>query len=137
MPCLAQHLRGPDGVEFKTTKGAPQIIAKLCNADNNPELKMRVEAEVANLGARGIRSLAVARTKPGTLDDWEMLGMLTFLDPPRPDTKHTIEQVGQGRPPGPRPARRTTSQPLARLSRGWRAFLDASLTHPPGWHCAH
>lgn len=22
-----------------------------------------------------------------------MLGMLTFLDPPRPDTKHTIEQA--------------------------------------------
>ncbi|KAL4448940.1 hypothetical protein ABPG77_007657 [Micractinium sp. CCAP 211/92] len=87
------HVRGPDGVEFKTTKGAPQIIAKLCNADNIPELKMRVEAEVANLGARGIRSLAVARTKEGTLDEWEMLGMLTFLDPPRPDTKHTIEQA--------------------------------------------
>lgn len=90
-------MRGPDGAEFKTTKGAPQIIAKLCNADNIPELKMRVEAEVANLGARGIRSLAVARTKPGSLDEWEMLGMLTFLDPPRPDTKHTIEQVGCSR----------------------------------------
>lgn len=96
LPLLAQHVRGPDGVEFKTTKGAPQIIAKLCNADNIPELKMRVEAEVANLGARGIRSLAVARTKEGSLDEWEMLGMLTFLDPPRPDTKHTIEQVGRG-----------------------------------------
>lgn len=83
-------------MEFKTTKGAPQIIAKLCGAENNPELKMRVEAEVANLGSRGIRSLAVARTKPGSIEEWEMLGMLTFLDPPRPDTKTTIEQVCVG-----------------------------------------
>ena len=90
---LLQHIRAPDGSEFRVTKGAPQVIAKLCGADANPELKMRVEAEVANLGSRGIRSLAVARTLPGTLDQWEMLGMLTFLDPPRPDTKQTIEQV--------------------------------------------
>ncbi|PSC73000.1 p-type h+-atpase isoform C [Micractinium conductrix] len=87
------HLRAPDGSEFKTTKGAPQIIAKLCGAEDNPEMKMRVEAEVANLGSRGIRSLAVARTKPGNLEEWELLGMLTFLDPPRPDTKQTIEQA--------------------------------------------
>lgn len=48
------------------TKGAPQIIAKLCGAETNPEMKMRVEAEVANLGSRGIRSLAVAKTAPGS-----------------------------------------------------------------------
>ncbi len=77
------------------TKGAPQVIAKLCGADNKPEMKMRVEAEVANLGSRGIRSLAVAKTVDGNLEEYEMLGMLTFLDPPRPDTKHTIEQVGR------------------------------------------
>ncbi|KAI7845817.1 hypothetical protein COHA_000727 [Chlorella ohadii] len=87
------HIRGPDGKEFKVTKGAPQVIAKLCGAENKPEMKMRVEAEVANLGSRGIRSLAVARTAEGNIEEWEMLGMLTFLDPPRPDTKHTIEQA--------------------------------------------
>ncbi len=42
-----------------------QVIAKLCGAENKPEMKMRVEAEVANLGSRGIRSLAVARTAEG------------------------------------------------------------------------
>lgn len=45
------------------------------------------------LGTRGIRSLAVARTPEDDINSWEMLGMLTFLDPPRPDTKHTIEQA--------------------------------------------
>jgi H+-transporting ATPase len=34
----------------------------------------------------------VSRAK-GDGDDgvWEFLGILTFLDPPRPDTKHTID----------------------------------------------
>lgn len=78
------------------TKGAPQVIAKLCGAENFPEMKMRVEAEVANLGSRGIRSLAVARTYDAGMESFELMGMLTFLDPPRPDTKHTIEQVRRG-----------------------------------------
>jgi H+-transporting ATPase len=52
-----------------------------------------LSVQVHELGSRGIRSLAVARTADGDLGTWEMLGMLTFLDPPRSDTKHTIEQV--------------------------------------------
>jgi H+-transporting ATPase len=45
---------------------------------------------VHQLGLRGIRSLAVARTDDA--GEWQMLGILTFLDPPRPDTKDTIEK---------------------------------------------
>lgn len=83
-------IKGPDGEEFLVTKGAPQIIDKLVG---DSDLHDRIEAEVHNLGSRGIRSLAVARTAPGnkTKDKWVMLGLLTFLDPPRPDTKSTIE----------------------------------------------
>ena len=44
-----------------------------------------------NLGARGIRCLAVARTTDEAMTKWTMLGILTFLDPPRPDTKATVE----------------------------------------------
>lgn len=44
-----------------------------------------------DLGRRGIRSLAVARTNDE--GKWQMLGILTFLDPPRPDTKITIERA--------------------------------------------
>lgn len=43
------------------------------------------------LGERGIRSLAVAKTNAA--GSWEMAGLLTFLDPPRPDTKHTIDRA--------------------------------------------
>jgi H+-transporting ATPase len=84
-------LIGPDGVRFKTTKGAPQIIMGLCH--NKNEIAKDVEATVTSFGLRGIRCLAVARTLPGSEDQWEMLGILTFLDPPRPDTKRTIERA--------------------------------------------
>jgi H+-transporting ATPase len=82
-------LKGPDGVEFKCTKGAPQIVLKL--AHNVEEIKDEVEKKVLELAKRGIRSLAVARTvkKVG----WEFMGILTFLDPPRPDTAETIRRA--------------------------------------------
>ena len=50
-----------------------------------------VEGDVQRLGMRGIRSLAVAKTNDHGI--WELLGLLTFLDPPRPDTRKTIEHA--------------------------------------------
>lgn len=44
---------------------------------------------MVSLGERGVRCLAVAKTDKG--GEWQLLGLLTFLDPPRPDTKHTID----------------------------------------------
>jgi H+-transporting ATPase len=81
-----------NGKIFKTTKGAPHVILRLVeNSNPNPELVVEVEKAVHDLGFRGIRSLAVAKTNDN--NQWEMLGLLTFLDPPRPDTKDTIEQA--------------------------------------------
>lgn len=45
--------------------------------------------QVEEFGQRGIRCMAVARTDADS--QWHMLGLLTFLDPPRPDTKATLE----------------------------------------------
>merc|ERR1719201_1293145 len=49
---------------------------------------------ITELGKRGIRAIAVAKTSSvgATADGdvWKMMGLLTFLDPPRPDTKETI-----------------------------------------------
>ncbi|EEC48516.1 P3A, P type ATPase, partial [Phaeodactylum tricornutum CCAP 1055/1] len=79
------------GVEFKTSKGAPHIILALL-PQSSSNIRDQVEKDVARLGECGIRSLAVARTISGT-DTWEMAGLLTFLDPPRLDTKQTIEDA--------------------------------------------
>ena len=82
-------LKGPDGRVFRITKGAPHVVLEMCH--NKEELRKEVEDKVHELGTRGVRSLALARmdNEDGA---WRMLGILTFLDPPRPDTKHTIER---------------------------------------------
>jgi len=74
-------------------KGAPNIVLGYC--ENKEAIRAEFEEEVENLAERGIRALAVARGfEPGGLI---MVGILTFLDPPRPDTKRTIERaVEQG-----------------------------------------
>ncbi len=81
-------IKGPDGKTFKVTKGAPQIVAALCTDES---IRERVRAEVQLQGAKGIRCLAVAITTDKNMSSWTMLGVLTFLDPPRPDTKATID----------------------------------------------
>jgi len=73
------------GKTFKVTKGAPHIITHLVN---DLAITTTVEKDVSDFGARGIRCIAVAKTDE--TDTWRLLGLLTFLDPPRPDTKDTI-----------------------------------------------
>merc|ERR1719161_3223057 len=79
------------GATFKTSKGAPQVLLKLveqaggCDATT----KKNIEKDVTELGKRGIRAIAVAKTDEQGV--WRMMGLLTFLDPPRPDTKQTVK----------------------------------------------
>jgi H+-transporting ATPase len=77
-----------NGKRFKTTKGAPHVIL---NLTKNHEVHEQCEAEVQRLGLRGIRAMAVGKTNDE--GEWELLGLLTFLDPPRPDTKDTIHKA--------------------------------------------
>ena len=69
-------------VPYKVTKGAPHV---LCNLIDDDEMVKAVERDVMDFGERGIRSLAVAKTDWRGI--WYILGLLTFLDPPRPDTR--------------------------------------------------
>ncbi len=91
-------------------QGAPHVILNMCHYKD--EIKARVDTMVlyffpssGNLGCtefvdrqvkeistRGIRSLAIAR-QDNEDGRWRLLGILTFLDPPRPDTRNTIEQA--------------------------------------------
>ena len=83
-------IRDKDGVEFKVTKGAPQVVLGLCT-DCDDTKRKSIKKTIADLANRGIRSLGIARTK-GDLG-FEFLGILTFSDPPRHDTKETIERA--------------------------------------------
>jgi len=81
-------LNKSNGRTFYTTKGAPHVLLQLVN---NPSVTEAVEKEVHSLGLRGVRALAVATKEDG--GKWRLLGLLTFLDPPREDTAKTIEQA--------------------------------------------
>jgi H+-transporting ATPase len=84
-------VKGPAGRTFKVTKGAPQVILGL--SANNVEVQAQVDQTIDAFAARGFRSLGVART-----DDqgrWQFLGVLPLSDPPREDSKATIEAAHQ------------------------------------------
>ena len=79
-------VKGPDGKEFKVTKGAPQVILEL--SANAGQVKSAVDQAVNEFAARGFRSLGVARAEGE--GQWQFLGVLPLFDPPREDAKATI-----------------------------------------------
>jgi H+-transporting ATPase len=85
-------LKGPDGKTFTVTKGAPHVILELATG-NKGSVSEKFISEVDDLANRGIRALAVAVQNKG--EGMFLVGLLTFLDPPRPDTKETISRAGQ------------------------------------------
>jgi len=65
------------------------VVLSKCH--NAAQIGSSVDAKIMELASRGIRGLAIARTNPK--NQWELMGILTFLDPPRPDTRATIEKA--------------------------------------------
>ena len=84
-------VKAADGRQFKVSKGAPQVILKL--AANAAQIQPQVEKTINEFAARGFRSLGVARTDEQ--DHWQFLGVLPLSDPPREDSKATIETAKQ------------------------------------------
>jgi len=81
------HLKAADGRAFKVSKGAPQVIMALASVAG--EARQQAEEAVNEFAARGFRSLGVARTDAD--ERWQFLGVLPLSDPPREDSKTTIE----------------------------------------------
>merc|ERR1711904_654383 len=86
----SQKING--GATFKTSKGAPQVLVKLVEQSGGCDAatKKSIEGDVTALVKRGIRAIAVAKTDENGV--WRMMGLLTFMDPPRPDTKDTVRR---------------------------------------------
>ncbi len=84
-------IKGPEKVQFRVTKGAPQVILDM--AADAEELRGEVEKAVNEFAVRGFRSLGVARTDEK--DAWRFLGVLPLFDPPREDSKSTIATAFQ------------------------------------------
>lgn len=88
-----------DDTVFCVAKGAPHVIIRLAAGEDN----RAAQKAIVTMASRGLRALGVARSKPIRLESgqsaplsdtvqWQLVGLLSLLDPPRPDSKHTIEQ---------------------------------------------
>lgn len=89
-----------DGGKLKrVTKGMTGTIIDLCSRNKTSELEDRLEADVEEFALRGLRALAIAyedvvggdAQAPG--NGFELVGLLSIFDPPRSDTKKTIEDA--------------------------------------------
>jgi H+-transporting ATPase len=87
------------GKVFRVTKGAPHVLHQL-EKDQNSEIVQQSQKEVTAFGEDGVRAMAISVSEP--LENyevgseppcvWHLQGLLTFLDPPREDTKDTIQR---------------------------------------------
>ncbi len=83
---------------FKVTKGAPQIILKMCQLD---ELQQkRIENQVMAFAHKGYRTLAVAKTSETVLleeaeknQTWQLIGLIPMYDPPRVDSTEMLQKM--------------------------------------------
>ncbi|MCK5113414.1 MAG: plasma-membrane proton-efflux P-type ATPase [Phycisphaerae bacterium] len=78
----------PDGAVRRFTKGAPQVIMGMC--DMELDVSETAKKSVADLAAKGYRTLGIAKAEGESGDTWKFLGILPLFDPPREDSKETI-----------------------------------------------
>ena len=79
------RVRDSDGQTFRVSKGAPQVIAALCDGDG---AVTEVDVVVGRFATRGHRSLGVAKTDGD--GSWRLMGVLGLADPPRDDSAATV-----------------------------------------------
>ncbi|KIJ99862.1 hypothetical protein K443DRAFT_679618 [Laccaria amethystina LaAM-08-1] len=83
----------------RVTKGMTGIIIELCSRNKTEELEERLEKDVEDFAIRGLRALAVAYEELDGDDHevegngFELIGLLAIFDPPRDDTKQTIDDA--------------------------------------------
>jgi H+-transporting ATPase len=78
-----------NGVRLRVMKGALRTIAAACRLE--PPAVEALEASVSAAGAKGYRTLAVARG-PAT-DVPALIGLVSLYDPPRADAKQLITEL--------------------------------------------
>lgn len=93
------YLEESTGKMKRVTKGMTGVIIELCSRNKTEEVENQLEADVEEFARRGLRALAVAfedvpsndKDAPGS--GFELIGLLAIFDPPRDDTKQTIDDA--------------------------------------------
>ncbi|CAO3615682.1 unnamed protein product [Cunninghamella blakesleeana] len=93
------YLRQSDGVTCRVTKGMSHTILDLCTRDKTEEQIKALNDDVDEFARRGLRALAIAvdEVPSGQVDGegkgFRLIGLLPIYDPPRSDTKETIDRA--------------------------------------------
>lgn len=88
-----------DGSVHRISKGMSHTILALCKRDKTSEQERLLNADVDEFASRGLRALAVAiedvpdGKADGEGNGFKLIGLLPIYDPPREDTKETIERA--------------------------------------------
>ncbi|KAG8900418.1 plasma membrane H+-ATPase [Tulasnella sp. 403] len=83
----------------RVTKGMTGKIIELCTRNKTEDVENRLEADVEEFATRGLRALAIAYEEldhddfEGEGNGFELIGLLAIFDPPRDDTKQTIDDA--------------------------------------------
>jgi H+-transporting ATPase len=83
----------------RVTKGMTLKIIDRCTRNKTEDLENRLEADVEEFAKRGLRSLAVAYEElegdnfEAEGNGFELIGLLAIFDPPRSDTRQTIDDA--------------------------------------------
>lgn len=92
------YRRESDGKILRVTKGMSHTILDLCTRDKTEEQIKALNDDVDEFARRGLRALAVAvdEVPSGGVEDeglgFRLIGLLPIYDPPRSDTKETIDR---------------------------------------------
>ncbi|WAQ87785.1 hypothetical protein PtA15_8A691 [Puccinia triticina] len=83
----------------RVSKGMTGKIMDLCTYNKTEEIERQLEADVEEFARRGLRALAVAYEDvpsgdaDGPGSGFQLIGLLSIFDPPRDDTKQTIDDA--------------------------------------------
>ncbi|MGB9709496.1 MAG: plasma-membrane proton-efflux P-type ATPase [Infirmifilum sp.] len=83
---VVQH----DGERFKVVMGEPRTVLSL--SSNREKIEKEVLEELDKAASRGMRTLAVARSKED-ISKLELVALIHLLDPPRPDSRQLILEL--------------------------------------------
>jgi H+-transporting ATPase len=72
---------------LRVSKGSIDAVSKLCGLQNIEEIYKKAEQE-AKIGCR---VLAVAKKEEGK--EWELVGLVSLRDPPRPDSAELVKEL--------------------------------------------
>ncbi|GAA2746962.1 magnesium-translocating P-type ATPase [Terrabacter aerolatus] len=95
---LSVTVRDGDGAVHLVTKGAPETVLERCT-DVAPETRAALDAEFAagnRVVAVASRPVSASRApEPADEHDLQLLGLLVFLDPPKPDAAVALGRLAR------------------------------------------